>query len=212
MIFFDFDGTIAHVWPRYHQAFLTASGITGVPLSDYREVKQTLVSDREVARHFGIELSEEYFLRKRNLLESEELLRLDTLLIAPEELEIFFFKYECRILTSRRRADAFLNEMETLGLGGIAGQAIILDSDCGVSKKDFLEQNFSIGAHIVVGDSEAEWEAARLENVCAVLVQTGSRMPESFSPTKRCRILPSIQEFIAIYMKRGTELCPSRQN
>jgi len=212
MIFFDFDGTVVDLWPRYYQVFLAASGLSGVSLPDYREAKRALVSDRAVARRFGTELPEAYFRRKRALLESEDLLCLDRLLAAPEELEAFFSQASCRILTSRRRAGAFFKELEFLGLGGLAGRSIVLDPGRGVSKKAFLAREFPRGSHLIVGDSEAEREAAGLENVRAVLVQTGLRRPEDFPPARRCTILPSIREFLAIYRKRGNEPCQSKKN
>ena len=85
MIFFDFDGTIADLWPRYYQVFLAASGISGVSQWDYVEAKRSLVSDGEVARHFEKTLPEGYFQKKRMLLEAETYLRLDTLLVSRSE-------------------------------------------------------------------------------------------------------------------------------
>lgn len=197
MIFFDFDGTIVDVWPRYHQVFLTASKIFGIPFSLYRDTKQALISDRSVANHLGIKLPSEYFEQKRSLLEAEEFLRLDTLLLPSEELLSFFSQYDCRILTNRRRITAFEKEMENLGLRDLTEKAIILNPESKIRKKRFIEENFPQGFHIIVGDSEAEWEAADLKNVYAILVQTGLRRPENFPTGERCVIMPSIRCFIS---------------
>lgn len=212
MIFFDFDGTIVNVWPRYYQVFLAASGISGVSLSQYRAAKRTAVSDLETARLLGVELPDGYFTEKRALLEDASYLRLDRLLLSPEELETFFNQFSCRILTCRRRPQAFLREMDELGLSALSDRAIVLDPDAGGGKKDFLERSFHQGLHTVVGDSEAEWEAASQENVRTVLVRTGLRSPEDFPPAERRTIVPSIREFMAVYTKRGTEPCRSKKN
>lgn len=206
MIFFDFDGTIVDLWPRYYQVFLAASGISGVSQREYVGAKRSLVSDGEVARYFGKTLPEGYFQKKRTLLEAETYLRLDTPLVSAEELNAFFLKFECRLLTSRRRADAFLAELDNLGLGCLSDRAVILDPDRGVSKKAFLAQDFSRSSHIVVGDSKAEWETAALENVRAVLVRTGLRRPEDFPLTRRHMTAPSVSAFITAYMERGIQL------
>lgn len=206
MIFFDFDGTVVNLWPRYYQVFLAASEISGISQRDYMKAKRVLVSDSEVARYFGRMLPEGYFEKKRILLESEDYLRLDKLLVSPAKLNAMFSKFECRFLTSRRRAAAFLAEMEHLGLGHLSDQAIVLDPDCG-SKKGFLARNFSRFSHIVIGDSKAEWETAALENICAVLVRTGLRQPEDFHLTKQHMVLPSVSAFITFYMEKGIQLC-----
>jgi len=206
MIFFDFDGTIADVWPRYYQVFLAASGISGISLPDYVKAKRALVSDAKVARNFGEDLPAGYAAKKRTLLESRDYLRLDTLLVPAARLETFFSKFECLLLTGRRQAAAFLAELEDLGLGCLSNHCVALDPDRGISKKAFLEQNFSRSSHIIVGDSEAEWEAATLENVHAVLVRTGLRCPEDFLLTKRHSVVPSVTTFITAYMERGVPL------
>lgn len=212
MIFFDFDGTIVDIWPRYYQVFLSASGISGITLSQYRRVKQTEVSDLKTARYFGKELSDTYFDLKRVLLEDTEYLRLDTLLVPPETLTAFFSKFDCRILTCRRQPQSFLRELEDLGLGRLANRSIILNPDLQISKKKFLAQNFPPSSHIVIGDSQAEWETAFLENVRSVFVRTGLRKPEDFPLTARHQVVPSALSFISTYMERGIQPWASKKS
>lgn len=202
MIFFDFDGTVADVWPRYYQVFLAASKLTGISQSDYVEAKRTLIYDGEVARYFGQDIPSQYFTNKRVLLESDDYLRLDTLFAPAVELNAFFAKFECRFLTQRRRVNAFFAELSDLGLGHLSNQAIILDPNRGISKKAFLEQNFSQSEHIVIGDSESEWETAALGNIRVVLVETGLRRPEDFPLSKRHTVMPSVSTFIMSYKRR----------
>lgn len=200
MIFFDFDGTVVNLWPRYHQVFLAASEISGISQRDYMKAKRVLVSDSEVARYFGETLPEGYFAKKRILLEAEDYLQLDTPLVSPAKLNAMFSKFECRFLTNRRRTAAFLAELENLGFGQLSDRAIILDPDRGISKKEFLARNFSQSPHIVIGDSESEWETASLENIRAILVRTGLRQPEDFHLTKQHMVMPSASAFIASYL------------
>lgn len=206
MIFFDFDGTIVNVWPRYYQVFLAASEFTGISQRDYVKAKRALISDREVAHYLGRNLPTWYFLKKRALLESEDYLQLDTLFVSKIELSAMFSKFECRFLTKRRRADAFFTELKNLGLYHLSDQAIVLDPTQKVSKKEFLMKNFPYSNHIVIGDSEAEWETATLENVHAVLVQTGLRQPKDFPLSMRHTVVPSVSVFIRFYMERELQL------
>lgn len=203
MIFFDFDGTVVDLWPRYHQVFLAASGFSDISLQDYMKAKRVLVSDREVARHFGKALPKGYFAKKRILLEEEDYLRLDTLLISPTELNAFFSRQECRFLTVRRHAKAFLTELDDLGIESLSDRAIVLNPDRGISKKEYLMRNVPRTPHIVVGDSAVEWETAALDNIHVVLVRTGLRRPEDFPLTERHTVMLSASEFIASYLKRG---------
>lgn len=206
MIFFDFDGTIVNVWSRYYQVFLAASEFTGISQRDYVKAKRTLISDREVAHHLGRSLPAWYFLKKRALLESEDYLRLDTLFVSEIELNAMFSKFECRFLTERRQVNAFFTELKNLGLSHLSDQAIVLDPAQKVSKKEFLMQNFPHSNHIVIGDSAAEWETAALENVHAVLVQTGLRQPEDFPLSTRHTVVPSVSVFIRFCMERELQL------
>lgn len=201
MIFFDFDGTVVDLWPRYHQVFLVASGLSGISRQDYMEAKRTLVSDCKVARHFGGTLPEGYSERKRMLLETEDYLRLDTLLVSPAKLTAAFSSRDCRFLTSRRRSEAFFAELDGLGIGHLSDQAIVLNPDQGFSKKEYLAQYAPQVRHIVVGDSKAEWETAALDNIRVVLVRTGLRRPEDFSLTKRHTVVPSASAFISSYIR-----------
>lgn len=199
MIFFDFDGTVVDLWPRYHQVFLAASGLSDISQQDYMEAKRALVSDHKVAQYFGGALPERYFIKKRILLEAEDYLRLDALLVSPAELNAVFLSEECRFLTCRRRPNAFLEEMDGLGLGHLSDQVIVLNPDQGISKKEYLTQNAARAHHIVVGDSKAEWEAAS-NNVRVVLVRTGLRRPEDFLLTERHTVVPSVSTFISDYL------------
>lgn len=205
MIFFDFDGTVVNVWPRYYQVFLAASGFTEISQRDYVKAKRTLLSDQKVAQYFGKELPVQYFSMKRVLLEHEKYLCLDTLLASLTELNDIFSNVECRFLTKRRLASAFFAELRGLGLGHLSNKAIVLNPDEGMSKKTYLMQNFSQFEHIVIGDSESEWEAATLKNVHAVLVRTGLRRPEDFPLLERHTVVPSVSAFITSYMR--SEMC-----
>lgn len=206
MIFFDFDGTVVNVWPRYYRVFLAASELTGISQYDYIEAKRALISDEKVARHFGKDIPSQYFARKRALLECDGYLRLDTLLVSATELNAFFSRFECRLLTQRRRFQAFFEELKDLGLGCLSNQAIVLNPDQGISKKMFLKKNFPQSNHIVVGDSESEWEAAALRNIHTVLVETGLRRPGDFPLSTRHTVVPSISAFIMSYI--GREILP----
>ena len=74
MRFIDLDGTLLDLWPRYHKVFCTLLDVRNISLEQYRKRKQKYGKDEIVARSFGCELPENFFLRKAQLLESKEYL------------------------------------------------------------------------------------------------------------------------------------------
>ncbi len=208
MVFLDFDGTIVNLWPRYYRAFCMASGAAGVTQAQYLAAKRRFPADGKLAEHLQVPLPDDYFSRKRGLLESRQLLQHDTLLLPREELISFFGRYDCRILTSRRREPLFREELARLGLEGLAAQAIVLDPDK-MGKKEYLQARFPAGCHVLVGDSEAEWEAGALENVRVALVRSGLRRPEDFPLTGRHLVFHTIAGFLTGYRGRGLKLWES---
>lgn len=206
MIFFDFDGTVVNVWSRYYQVFLAAAGATGISQNDYIRAKQMLISDENVAHYLGINLPAWYFSKKRDLLEADVYLQLDTLLAPIDELNTIFSRFECRFLTTRRRPNKFFMELKNLGLDHLSSRAIVLSPDRGISKKEFLMRNFPQSSHIVVGDSKSEWETAFLNNVHVVLVRTGLCRPEDFLLSEHHTIVASISEFIMSYLEGSIHL------
>lgn len=198
MIFLDFDGTIVDLWPRYHRAFCIAAGTDSVRLEDYRRTKRRFPADRDLAEALHIALPADYFSRKRQLLESEPLLKLDTLLLSATALTDFFALRDCRILTGRRQKALFLEELARLGLAQLTEYAIVLDPDV-TSKKEYIRTHFPAVPHIVVGDSKAEWETGELENVRVALVRTGLRRPEDFPLTEKHFVVDTLSQFLASY-------------
>lgn len=200
MIFFDFDGTVVDVWTRYFEAFRLAAGDSKTERESYISAKRRLCKDDLVAAELGVILPEDYYFRKKELLESQELLRRDTLLVSPDVLADFDERIGFRILTVRRNPAQFMTQLTELGLSCFAEKSVVLTPGT-VSKKDFLSAAFSAGENIVIGDAASEWETAELENTRVFLVRTGLRDPADFPPRQRCAVLENLGEFIESYKR-----------
>ena len=174
MILIDFDGTITDVWPRFYSVFTELLGLTDVSLEQYREVKQKSRRDADVAAYFGKELPEEYFSRKKDMLEEKAFLLKDTLYFYPETINGWLVK-GTRILTKRRKPDCFFWQLDRLGIQPMA--YVVTD----LSKKEWIERNTDQRTKtIIIGDSEAEIQAGELPNVEAWLVGYGLTSREHF--------------------------------
>lgn len=195
MIYLDFDGTIIDLWPRYCKVFTDAAKISPIPVDVYREAKRRFCSDRELARHFGITLPGNFLQRKRQLLESPQFLQMDKLLLPKEQLLDFFQARACRVLTRRRNADVFFQQLTWLELSPLIKKSIVLHPDTMQTKAEFLSahQNERI---TLIGDSSAEWEATSIPNAQVVLVCTGLQNPLAFPHRDNCIVVRDLAAYI----------------
>lgn len=195
MIYLDFDGTIADLWPRYCMVFTQAAHVPPIPVEEYREAKRRWPSDRDLAHHFGITLPDDFFQAKRRMLEETQYLRLDRLLLPKEQLLDFFRVHACRILTRRRNANVFFQQLAWLGLSPLKESSIVLHPDTMPSKADYLN-TMREGTITLVGDSSAEWEASVNSNIQVILVCTGLQNPMEFPNRGNCSIFKDLSAYI----------------
>lgn len=196
MFYFDFDGTLADVWQRYYHVFCDASQITGVSLEEYIRVKRDHPRDSDVARIFGGTLPEDYFEKKRNMLEDPAYLAYDRLLLSKEKICAFFQEHTCRILTNRRNAAAFRGQLISLGLESLVDMAVVLNPDEKVKKVQYLQGEHPHEPFYLVGDAEAEAQVAVMDTAKVFLVRTGLRKPEDLTNVEKCCIIDNTEVFM----------------
>ena len=202
MLYFDFDGTLADVWRRYHRVFEDASRISGISLEDYIRVKKELPRDADVARTFGATLPDDYWENKRRLLEDTAYLAYDRLLVPAEQICSFFAMHECRILTNRRNREAFRAELVNLGLESLLDKSVVLNPDEKKSKAQYLRETHPNEKIYLVGDAEAESQAAQIDSIEVFLVKTGLRDPESLPFSEKCVIVNSVSDFMNAFKEK----------
>lgn len=201
MIYFDFDGTIVDVWERYYKVFLASVLQRSVSFGEYVSAKRDLEADAQVACQLNIQLPDDYFEHKKELLETMDFLKTDRLLCPHSELIDFFRSYPAFILTSRRNKENFYKELEWLGIGELIGRSIVLNPDSGISKKEYLREKQTAGKQYMVGDSNAEAQLAQLENFNVFLVRTGLQKPDKFETSTRITVIENILDFIYQYRR-----------
>lgn len=196
MFYFDFDGTLADVWQRFYRIFVDASRISEISLEEYIRAKKEIPRDAEIAAFFGAQLPDDYWEKKRKMLEDPAYLAYDRLIVPAEQLCSFFRKYECRILTNRRHPEAFRMQLIALGLEELTEKSVVLNPDDKISKAQYLQKTHPNETVYLVGDAEAESQAAQIDSVKVFLVRTGLRDPESIPFSDKCDIIDSISDFI----------------
>lgn len=174
MLFLDFDGTLVDLWPRFHAVFCALSNASGLTLDEYKRIKQKLARDEAVAGHFEIRLREDYFQRKKILLESKRFLKLDKPFWNPSRLNEIFRRKEAILLTKRRYPQNLRWELNRLRL---RISARVLSAQ---SKAEWIQLHYPSENSIIIGDSLADLEAAALPNVTAVMVEYGLETSERF--------------------------------
>ena len=195
MIFFDFDGTIVDVWKRYYNVFCDAAQVEGIiTIEKYVEFKRKFCDDSVVAKYLGIKLPNDYFRRKRILLENIEYLKHDTLLISKERIVDYFFTRECRVLTKRRSADNLRQQMVGLGLERLIKYTIVLNPDEGQSKREYINKCFSNQDIIIIGDSKEEWDVSQNKEAKVFFVETGLRDSKDVPLVSNVHVVKDINE------------------
>lgn len=169
----DFDGTIVDLWPRFYKVFCDINSISDVSFNDYKKVKRLLKKDELVARKLNVILHKDYFERKKEFLENFEYLKEDKLLVAKEDLYDFFAKYKCLILTKRRNKENFIKELKFLNIEIKKLEFEILSPLSGMTKSEWIRQNYFNDAITLIGDGEEEIKANVLPNVNVVIVDSG---------------------------------------
>ena len=196
MHIFDFDGTIVDCWNRYYKVFVLLNGLdtTLISLFDYKNAKLEFENDEIVADHLNIELSKDYFAKKKILLESIDLLKLDTLIVGKEELLHFFNTNNSIILTKRKNISAFYNQLDLLGLNILKEKSFVVNDI--ENKLDYFKNKFSDLSNYVYGDSFEDYRFSDSMNNKVYMVKSGLRDVTKFKHKDNVFIIDNIVKII----------------
>lgn len=171
---FDFDGTLVDLWLRYYKAFCSAAEDSTTSFDAYKFAKRVYRRDDDVALHLGINLPDDYYDKKKELLEDIRYLKLDKPLIDPATFSLYFNERRAVILSKRRFPDRLLEEIKSLGFTLEDNRIFIIKPEEG-SKANWLIKHFGTDEHInLIGDGREEVEASKkLDNMNFYFVNTG---------------------------------------
>ena len=199
MIFFDWDGTLVDLWPRYYQVFCKLTGATELSFEQYKREKQFWMRDNDVATAVGLKLPDDYFEQKACLLEEMEFLALDTLWLDCNKMKELFSDCNAMVLTKRRRPENLVAQIDGFGLQipvAIVGEE---------TKRDWIGHYYPNKKSYIVGDHITDLKTATLSNVSAFMVGYGLGTRKQFD---QCHLpytfLSNVEELLEV-VKRGME-------
>lgn len=170
-VLIDFDGTIVDVWERFHKVFSSLSQGNHLTLEEYIFEKRKIKKDELIAKKYNLILNDNYYAKKRILLEETQFLKYDKLLINRKKLFDFIDDYNAFILTKRRNRENYMKQLSILGLERLQKKSIVLEDEQ-LTKRKWVRENCN-GDVIIIGDSYAEYDTGKLDNVKVFLVDTG---------------------------------------
>ena len=179
MIFFDFDGTLIDLWPRYYSVFISLTGKHDLSFSYYKWAKQKFQKDIDIASVLGTKLPENYFELKKELLEDKKYLDMDKPFFNVNIINSFFARSNACILTKRRNISNFKWQLNLLN---IKCNYFVVEN---IEKRNWIEQNYPNEQCVIIGDSTEDLKAAELDNVEAYLVGYGLNTKSQFD---ECRL------------------------
>lgn len=190
VLYLDLDGTVVDVWHRYYsvmKSFWERTLPAPCPeLEEYRRLKLCFVDDRKLLRHWCRHslLSEEeqqtliegYNYHKRNIMESEEMLKKDTLI---GDLRSFISEvkpeYEVHLLSVRNRRTLAMEQLEWLNIAACLDRIAFVQPSRDQNPKLAYIKGSAGKQDIIIGDSETDIECGTQLGLRTFHVSTGLR-------------------------------------
>jgi phosphoglycolate phosphatase len=212
--FFDLDGPILDVSPRYvalHHDLLAEVGVRGMPGGLYWRRKRARVSEAQILRELGApEHATGYERRRLELIESPNYLALDRCWPCVEKvLGELTDRHEMVLVTARANRPALLEELDRLGVTRFFGEVLSIPAGHGVDRQkaglinDYLRKNGqSPDGNWIVGDTEADIGAGRLVGLFTAGVLCGIRDREWLAAARPDVLLDDIRD-----LREATSTC-----
>lgn len=207
-IFLDLDGPLLDGKARHYQCYSTILerlGFAPIGIEEYWASKRSLVDRKTLLKASGAEAIYDQFLAAwLDLIETPEMLALDVVqegavacLQAWKEQRI-----EVVLVTMRKEVGALKQQLEATGLGRFLDAIIVCDHARGAAGKahgarSFLRDGIDGARSIWIGDTEVDWEAARLLGCRAVLLANGLRSRAHLEALGGAAVMASILDLQA---------------
>jgi phosphoglycolate phosphatase len=205
MIFFDLDGPLLDVSPRYvalHHDLLRELGREGMPAATYWQRKRARVPEERILEEIGAgDLAGDYLPRRLGRIETPEYLRFDCAWPwAHETLAALRRQHTLVIVTARAQRVLLLDQLDRLGLTPFFEEILSMPAGDRVDRQkarligDFLVRHGLDAEGWMVGDTEADIGAGRLVGLGTVGVLTGIRDRQFLLPAEPDHLLADIRE------------------
>jgi phosphoglycolate phosphatase len=205
----DLDGPLLDGKQRHYSCYrniLEASGFEPIGIDEYWETKRGLVNRRELLKMSGAEAIYERFLAEWLLLiESPDALVLDRVQAGAIECLRNWKqeRIEMILVTMRKNKNGLKQQLHSTGLGHHLDNVLVSDhAEGGEGKADAVRQFYSDGLDrqffeegVWIGDTEADWQAAKSLGCEVFLVSNGLRNEKYLRSLEGAVVEPSIASF-----------------
>lgn len=179
--FIDFDGTIVFVYKKYYYILKNYVKYTykkTFKYYDYIKLKLQGYKDHEIINKLlNIDISiENYHIYKTENLENPLFLKYDKLIpYTKKALKLLKKKgYFTELLSCRISRDLLHIQLSKFKINSYFDKVTtLIASNKKNVKADYIKLNRSSEQDIIIGDSPIEMEAARMNNICGIFVETG---------------------------------------
>lgn len=182
ILYFDLDGTLVDVRRRHYAAYVDTAhelGLTPLPERAYWDRIRQGASNADLMRGADPERQTQFARQWQERVESPSYVRLDTLIPgARATLASLRESYELVLVTLRQDRESLLEQLDELSLTKFFSAIYSADEPAGTGSKAKLIrllQNDDGKSGVVIGDSEADIEAARELGLRSLCVTTGLR-------------------------------------
>jgi phosphoglycolate phosphatase len=202
ILFFDLDGPLLDVSPRYialHRALLGESGMAGPA---YWERKRAACPEEAILVEIGALDRPPYLRRRLELIETAEYLAFDRPWPwAHAILTRLSAAHPLVLVTARSRRPLLLEQLDRLGLAHFFHEVLStaagrrVDEQKAALMRDYLDRHgLPHEGHAIIGDTEADIGAGRLLGLRTVAVLSGIRNRELLLRAEPDYLLDDIRE------------------
>jgi phosphoglycolate phosphatase-like HAD superfamily hydrolase len=202
-VFLDLDGPVLDGKDKHYHCYrsiLERFGFKPIDIDEYWEKKRALVNRRDLLKISGAEAIYDDFLAAWLLLiESPNMLALDKVQAGAVDCLRSWKErgIELTLVTMRKNKQALEAQLNSTGLHQHLDAVLVCDhADSGVGKADAVRNLFQgkvkKGGALWIGDTEADWEAAKSLGCDVVLLSNGLRNEAYLKTLEGAVVRPSI--------------------
>lgn len=180
-VYFDFDGTIVDVFPRYYGVLSSyVEKITDQELDFtlFKTFKRSGMKDHQIVNCIIPDIKfdiEEYLTFKRNELENLDWLYKDTIIgdFNDAYVKLKAKGYKIVLITQRNNKQNLFQQVKLLELVKYFDDIVVVKPRAGANVKiDYLKEKVCAD-DVIIGDSKVEIEVANKLNISGYFVNTG---------------------------------------
>lgn len=202
IIFLDFDGTIVNISDRHYETYSQCTRtLGGAPISKNRYWKlKRRDTDWKIIlplSQLSVDVEGEFLARFINLIESTEMLAMDTLFDdSLNVLRSLSRQHELHLISLRRSHQNLQRQVDDLGLSSLftgiySGHSETKDGVL-LKKAGIMRTVVGHANSVVVGDTEADIAAGQQLGIMSIAVTTGMRDHEYLSLLKPGYVVDSL--------------------